>query len=138
MPKHKPTSGPIPPVKKQHSVMTLEEKVTSQVSDIPLVKVEKALNIWVEDMNQKHVPIDGNMLREKAPSLYDQFKSEVPEAKASTSSKKSFKASAGWLNSFRKHFNLKNIRFTGESATVEEAAARVFPEEFRKLIKENG
>ncbi|XP_042228054.1 tigger transposable element-derived protein 1-like [Homarus americanus] len=108
-------------------------KVTSQVRDVTLVKVEKALNIRVEDMNQKHIPIDGNMLREKALSLYDQFKSEVPQGEASTSSEKNFKASAGWLNSFKKRFNLKNIRITGESASADESTAWVFPDEFRKL-----
>uniref|UniRef100_A0A452HAE5 HTH CENPB-type domain-containing protein n=1 Tax=Gopherus agassizii TaxID=38772 RepID=A0A452HAE5_9SAUR len=49
-------------------------KVTSQVRDKTLVKTEKALNLWLGDMNRKCVPINGNMLREKALSIYALFK----------------------------------------------------------------
>jgi len=28
------------------------------------MKVEKALNFWVEDMNWKRVPVDGNVLQQ--------------------------------------------------------------------------
>ena len=37
------------------------------------MKVEKALNFWVEGMNRKRVPVDGNVLRPKALSLYEDF-----------------------------------------------------------------
>ena len=35
-----------------------------------LVKVEKILNLWMEDMNTKRVPVRGNVLGQNAPSLY--------------------------------------------------------------------
>ena len=41
--------------------------------------MEKALNLWVEDMNIKHVTNDGNRSHQKAWSLYDSFsKQEIP------------------------------------------------------------
>ena len=37
-------------------------EVTAIVRDKVLMKVEKNLNFWVEEMNRKRVPVDGNML----------------------------------------------------------------------------
>jgi len=41
----------------------LQARITANViaiaSDIVLMKVEKVLNFWVEDMNRKRVPVDG-------------------------------------------------------------------------------
>uniref|UniRef100_A0A8C0HD69 HTH psq-type domain-containing protein n=1 Tax=Chelonoidis abingdonii TaxID=106734 RepID=A0A8C0HD69_CHEAB len=54
-------------------------KVTSQVRDKTLVKTKKALNVWLEDMNCKHVPINGNTLREKVLSIYALFKPPTEE-----------------------------------------------------------
>jgi hypothetical protein len=66
---------------------------------------EKALNLWLEDMNRKCVPINGNVLREEALSLYARLKPPAEEGQASD--EKEFKANKGWLNSFRNRFNLK-------------------------------
>jgi hypothetical protein len=68
-------------------------KVTSQVRYKTLVKTEKALNSWLEDMNHKCVSIDGNVLREKALSLYVQLKPPAEDGQASD--EKEFKASKG-------------------------------------------
>ena len=48
-------------------------KVTATVRDKCLVKMGKALSLWVEDMNRKCVPVEGSMLRQKALSLYEDF-----------------------------------------------------------------
>ncbi|KAJ8798745.1 hypothetical protein J1605_016548 [Eschrichtius robustus] len=54
-------------------------KVTATVRDKCIVKMEEALNLWVEDMNRKRVPIDSNVLRRKALSLYEDFSQGSPE-----------------------------------------------------------
>ena len=48
-------------------------------SDKCLVKMENALNVWVEDMNRKCVLIDGHVLSQKALSLYEDFGKGSPE-----------------------------------------------------------
>ncbi|CAM5112945.1 unnamed protein product [Natator depressus] len=111
-------------------------KVTSQVHDKTLEETEKALNLWLEDMNRKHVPIDGNMLQEKALSLYALFK--PPAKEGQPSDEKEFKASQGWLNSFRNRFNLKNMQTTGEAASANEEAAKAYPEQLKKIIEDKG
>ncbi|KFD61212.1 hypothetical protein M514_26596 [Trichuris suis] len=76
-------------------------------------------------MSQKHVPVDGRMIREKALSLYEHFgpMTETPERKA-------FMASKGWLASFVNRYNLKNLRATGEAASADQESASTFPHEF--------
>ena len=109
-------------------------KVTCTVRDKVLVKMEKALNLWVEDMNRKRMPIDGNVLRQKALSLHEDFKKESTEEKDT----KQFTASEGWLHRFRNRHNLKNIKITGEAASAGEEAVATFPAELKKLIEEEG
>jgi hypothetical protein len=111
-------------------------KVTSQVHDKTLVKTEKALNLWLEDMNHKCVPIDSNVLQEKTLSLYTQLKPPAEEGHASDENE--FKASKGWLKSFRNRFNLKNVQLTGESASADEEAAKAYPPQMKKITEENG
>jgi transposase-like protein len=107
-------------------------KVTSQVRDKTLVKTEKALNLWLKDMNRKCVPIDGSVLREKALGLYARLKPPAEEGQASD--EKEFKARKGWLNSFRNRFNLKNVQLTGESASADEEVAKAYPEQLKEII----
>ncbi|KAH1177172.1 hypothetical protein KIL84_010874 [Mauremys mutica] len=109
-------------------------KVTSQVHDKTLVKTEEVLNLWLEDMNPKRVPIDGNMLQEKALSIYALFK--PPTEEGQPSDKEEFKASQGWLNSFRNRFNLKNMETAGEAASANEEAAKAYPKQLKKIIEE--
>ncbi|KAG6940996.1 tigger transposable element derived 1 [Chelydra serpentina] len=87
-------------------------------------------------MNRKCVPINGNMLQEKALSVYALFK--PPTEEGQPSDKKEFKASQGWLNSFRNRFNLKNVQTTGEAASANEEAAKAYPEQLKKIIEERG
>ncbi|KAM9226313.1 tigger transposable element-derived protein 1-like [Dugong dugon] len=109
-------------------------KVTATVRDKCLIKMEKALNLWVEDMNRKRVPIHGNMLRQKALSLYGDFSKGSPE----TSDTKPFIASKGWLYRFRNRFGLKNIKISRETVSADEEVATTFLAELKKLIKEKG
>jgi len=80
------------------------------------MKVEKALNFWLEDMNWKRVPLDSKMLRQKALSLYEDFQKKDGMEEET----KPFTASRGWLHSFGDRFNLKNIKVVGEAASADE------------------
>lgn len=108
---------------------TLRAKVTSNVRDVTLVKTEKALTNWMEDMKSKNIHVDDKWLRAKAFTLYQDLK---PEHKNGDS--KTFLASRGWLNSFRKR--LKDIQTTGKMASANMEAAKKFCEEFKKITEE--
>ncbi|GFT58933.1 tigger transposable element-derived protein 1 [Trichonephila clavipes] len=51
---------------------------------------------------------------------------------------KEFSASKGWLTGFlkRERNALHNTKITGESATADERAAKIFPEELAKFIED--
>ena len=106
-------------------------KTVQMVRDSVLIKTERALNLWVEDMIRKHVPLDGNIMREKAKSLYEHYVQEVPVGE-----RKEFKASKGWLYSFVQRFNLKNLKVTGESASADKEAADAFCPRLKEIIEE--
>jgi len=87
----------------------------------------------VEDMNRKRVPVDSNMLWQKALSLYKDFQKKYGTVEET----KSFTARRGWLHRFRNRFYLKNINIIGEAALANEEAAATFPAELKKLSREN-
>ena len=62
-----------------------------------LVKMKKALNLWVDDINRKRVPLDSNMLGQKALILYKDFSKGSPEMSVT----KPFTASEGSLYKFK-------------------------------------
>ena len=76
-------------------------KVTFLPRDHNLEKMEKALNIWMEDMTQKKVPMDSNFITAKARKLYKFFKTE------SGGEGINFQASKGWLENFKKKTRFK-------------------------------
>ncbi|GFX59893.1 tigger transposable element-derived protein 1 [Trichonephila clavipes] len=49
---------------------------------------------------------------------------------------KEFSASKGWLTGFLKRNALHNIKITEESATANEGAAKIFPEELAKIMED--
>ena len=74
------------------SVAPQTAKVTAIACDTVLMKVEKPLNFWVDEMNRKRVPTDGNILWQKALSLYEDFQKKDGTEKET----KPFTASRGW------------------------------------------
>ena len=80
-------------------------KVTAIARDKVLTKVGKALHFWMEDMNRKRVPVDGNVLRQKALSLYEDFQKKDGNEEET----KPFTASRRFFHRFRDRFHLKNI-----------------------------
>ena len=109
-------------------------KVTATLCDKCLVKMEKAWDWWVEDMNRKCVLTGSKVLGQKASSLYQDFSKGSPEI----SDTKAFTASKVWLHRFRNRFGLKNIKITGVAASASEEAAATFLTELKRLIKEKG
>lgn len=49
-----------------------------------------------------------------------------------------FNASKGWFNNFRKRFDLKHIKITGELASANQEAADKLLNAIKKIIKEKG
>lgn len=140
---------------------------TSHARDPLIKKMEKMLIIWVEDKNQKNMPLSGQCIRFKAKRIYDflitteramsieltaeetvsydeflveesppvESNIETPPQKKS---KVEFSASKGWLENFKKRFALKNICLSGEAASADTEAAKLYPAELKKIIEDGG
>ena len=69
------------------------------------MKVEKALNFWVEDMKRKRIPVDGRMLGQKALRPYEDFQKKDRTEQLT----KPFIASTEWLHRLRIGLILKTL-----------------------------
>ncbi|UYV74410.1 TIGD1 [Cordylochernes scorpioides] len=91
----------------------LSSKISSYSRGTLIEKTEKALVIWIEDLTQKRIPLDGHLIKMKALKFYKELKESEP----STSSRESnpqFSASTGWLTGFIKRHSFHNLKIKGE------------------------
>lgn len=125
------------------SIKKSEEKIRNSIAstslsakivrDPAIEKMEAALSLWIEDRNQKRVPLNGPLIRDKAMRLYAHFKEPGEEHTEGR-----FQASEGWFNKFKMRQSLHNIKIVGEAASADTAAAEKYPDEFLKLINDGG
>lgn len=106
--------------------------ISCYARDPLLEKTEKSVLLWIEHNNKNKIPISGDLIKQKALHMYEKFGATEP----STSKKKEFHASNGWLNRFITRYSLKNVKFKRESASADAEAAALFPAELAKLIEE--
>ncbi|XP_028664099.1 tigger transposable element-derived protein 1-like [Erpetoichthys calabaricus] len=111
--------------------------------------MESALGIWIEDCRKKNIPVDTNIIRQKAKQLYDRFADAgvAPDdddprpgtSAESPSESREFTASKGWFEKFKKSFNLASVNLQGEAASADKAAAEKFvADTFKTIIEEGG
>ncbi|GFW82649.1 tigger transposable element-derived protein 1 [Trichonephila clavipes] len=112
----------------------LSTKFASYTRDV-LERTETAIAIWIEEQVQRRIPVSGYLIQEKALQFYKSMKQSEPSTSTSQAGKE-FSASKGWLTGFLKRNALHNIKITGESATADEGAAKIFPEELAKIIED--
>ena len=55
---------------------------TSHVRNVPMENMEKALMIWLEDQNQKRIPIDINSIKNKALKICEKIQIHLPSTSA--------------------------------------------------------
>ncbi|GFY34280.1 tigger transposable element-derived protein 1 [Trichonephila clavipes] len=113
----------------------LSTKFASCTRDVLLERTERAIAIWIEEQVQRRIPVSGYLIQEKALQFYKSMKQSEPSISTSQAGKE-FSASKGWLTGFLKRNALHNIKITGESATADEGAAKIFPEELAKFIED--
>ncbi|GFV61308.1 tigger transposable element-derived protein 1 [Trichonephila clavipes] len=113
----------------------LSTKFASYTRDVLLERTERAIAIWIEEQVQRRIPVSGYLIQEKALQFYKSMKQSEPSTSTSQAGKE-FSASKGWLTGFLKRNALHNIKITGESATADEGAAKIFPEELAKIIED--
>ena len=105
--------------------------ITKQRSGL-IIEMERLLVLWLEDQNQRRMPISLMLIQEKAKSLFEMLKAE----KGDESEGEVFAASRGWFHRFSSRANLHNIRVQGEAASADYAAASDFPGALAQIIRE--
>lgn len=89
----------------------------------PLEKLDNALFVWFSQEREKGIPISGPLIKEKALQLNELMNGE-----------KSFSASTGWLDRFKKRHGIRQLAVTGERLSSNEAAATEYLNKFSNLI----
>ncbi|GFT10435.1 tigger transposable element-derived protein 1 [Trichonephila clavipes] len=90
----------------------LSTKFASYIRDVLLERTERAIAIWIEEQVQRRIPISGYLIQEKALQFYKSMKQSEPPTSTSQADNR------------------------GESATADEGAAKIFPEELAKIIED--
>ncbi|KAG6927996.1 tigger transposable element derived 1 [Chelydra serpentina] len=93
--------------------------------------MEHLLSLWIEDQNQRNIPLSLLVIQTKAKSLYDNLKRDQGEG----SQTETVTASWGWFDRFKRHFHLHNIKMSSEAANADTAAAKKFPNYLKKIIE---
>ena len=93
-------------------------------------RMEKMLSMWIEDQNQRHLPISMLVVQAKARSIYEDLSKD--------DNAKPFNASSGWFWNFTKRYNFHTIRVSGEASPADPAAAEEFVKELQHIIEKGG
>lgn len=91
--------------------------------------MEQATYYWFLQQRSKHVPLNTDVLREKAIFFHKQFCSD-------TTCK--FKASYGWAQKFNGRHQIRNLAISGEKLSANIRAVEPFKDSLLKTITEMG
>lgn len=109
-------------------------KVVTKIRSDRMTNMERLLSLWIEDLNQKRIPISQMEIQAKALSLYTDLKTD--EEKDGAESSKPFTASRGWFFRYKERTSIHNVRIVGESASADKDAALRYPKELSEILKE--
>jgi hypothetical protein len=87
-------------------------------------KMEKALYKWFLKQREQHAPINGDMINEKAKTLDAKFYES------------SFRASNGWLQTFKKRYGIRFLKIAGEKLSSQPELIAPFKEKLSKKVTE--
>uniref|UniRef100_H3AB53 HTH CENPB-type domain-containing protein n=1 Tax=Latimeria chalumnae TaxID=7897 RepID=H3AB53_LATCH len=91
------------------------------------VKLDEALYNWFLQKRAKGEPVSGPILSEKALQFHQAM-----------GCRSEFKASHGWLESFKKRHGIRQLSIEGEKLSPNKGAADSFIEKFKNIIQNEG
>ena len=101
-------------------------------ASLPLILMEKYLCAYISRRSSENIPVSMGEMQSKALQLY------AIAARKCGKCPDGFKASRGWVKSFTKRKKLHNIRYSGERASSDVAAATEYPDTLAAIIEEGG
>ena len=109
-------------------------KLTRKRNSI-MEKLEKLLVIWIEDNNQRRMPMSQMTIQEKAKNIFENLTSS---SSANESADVTFQGSRGWFEKCKNRHNLHNIKMKGEAASAVGDAAKEYPNILKRIIERGG
>ncbi|XP_036596148.1 tigger transposable element-derived protein 1-like [Trichosurus vulpecula] len=113
-----------------HNSRNLTAAKVTRIRSSVMEKMENMLSIWVDNMVQHHMPLSQTLIMQKALSLFEHLKAQAGEE-----SIKTFVASRGWFEKFKKRNKIDSIRIMGESSSEDVKAAAQFPTVLKAVIE---
>jgi len=92
--------------------------------------MEQLLTLWVDNLNQKRIPLTQCATAAKARSLFD-------ENQQKKRGNKTFTASKGWFARLKQCLQIHCTEICGEAASANIEATRTFTVEFKKITEDN-
>ena len=102
----------------------------SYTRNFNIEKMEQLLTLWVDDLNQKRIPLTQRAIAAKARSLFDEIQQKE-------GGNETFAASKGWFVRFKQRSQIHCIKISGEAASADIEATCTFTAEFKKIIEDN-
>ncbi|XP_056665822.1 tigger transposable element-derived protein 1-like [Monodelphis domestica] len=113
-----------------HNSSNLTAAKVTRIRSSVMEKMENMLSIWVDNMVQHHMPLSQALIMQKALSLFDHLKAQAGEE-----SGKTFVASRGWFEKFKKRNKINSIRIMGENSNADIKAAAEFPAVLKAAVE---
>ena len=113
------------------------DKATTKARSIVMEQMEDLLSDWLEDANQRNVPISLQEAKFKATSLFEMLKTKQPQPMSEKQTKEEFQASNGWWHRFCKRKKFGSVKLHGESASADHEAAEQYPYKLKEIIEQD-
>ncbi|KAM6471896.1 uncharacterized protein PHA67_002618 isoform 2-T2 [Liasis olivaceus] len=97
---------------------------------VTMIETEHLLTEWIEDCNQKCIPLSRAAIQTKALSLFQRVKEKNNEVE------EIFNASVGWFDRFKNRVQLRNVKMAGEAASANEDAVSKYLDVLKKIIED--
>ncbi|KAF2362688.1 DDE superfamily endonuclease domain [Trinorchestia longiramus] len=103
---------------------------------VTMIKMEHLLSLWIDDCNQKAIPLSVNMIKEKALSLFSAVKENDKLSGVLGGTDEKFSASGGWFERYKNRLKIQNV--ASEAVNADREAALRCPDTLKKIIEEGG
>lgn len=108
----------------------------SRARSTKMERMEKLLAQWIQHENKDNVPISMAIIQAKALSIFEDVQDVQDEEDKDKA--KTFAASSGWFSRFKKRYGFHNLKMTGEAASADVEAAKMYPATLKTIIEEGG
>ncbi|XP_037941188.1 tigger transposable element-derived protein 1-like [Teleopsis dalmanni] len=119
-----------------HCATNESVKRSSYSRNILIEKMEKVLISWIQQLTQKRIPVDGELIKEQAIWFYNQLKDLQPSCSSSHIGSSKFSASNGWLAGFSQRHALHKLKISGEAAPANVTATNKYSKQLEKIIED--